>query len=276
MPEIASTPFNPLASSVKINRPVEEQQSLQEIQQQERKGPKFVSAKDHNQLKKDDFLKLLTHQLANQDPLKPMDQKEFSADLAQFSQLEQLSNISKFMEIMADSSQANKKLMGASFLGKKISTLGNKIDLKEDPVELGFNLEKPASKILVRILDGKGQIVEQKELEESFSRGFSKITWDGKDSMKMKAPKGHYIFEVLAWDESGMPFTGMTSAQGIVTSTFFEKDGTPILEIDHKKRIFLEEIQTISQESPKQEQIQTPTQTQAKQNNSISLEKEKE
>ena len=44
----------------------------------------------HNKMGKDEFLKLLTVQLGNQDPMNPVDQKKFAAELAQFSQLEQL------------------------------------------------------------------------------------------------------------------------------------------------------------------------------------------
>ena len=49
--------------------------------------------KPHNQMGKDEFLKLLTYQLQNQDPMNPMDQSKMTGELAQFSQLEQLSNL---------------------------------------------------------------------------------------------------------------------------------------------------------------------------------------
>ena len=49
----------------------------------------------HNQLGKDEFLKLLTFQLQNQDPMNPMEQSKFTGELAQFSQLEQLTNLNK-------------------------------------------------------------------------------------------------------------------------------------------------------------------------------------
>ncbi|HAA81522.1 MAG: Flagellar hook capping protein [Caldanaerobacter subterraneus] len=47
----------------------------------------------NSQLGKDDFLKLLVTQLKNQDPLNPMDDREFIAQLAQFSTLEQMQNM---------------------------------------------------------------------------------------------------------------------------------------------------------------------------------------
>ena len=49
----------------------------------------------HNQMGKDEFLKLLTYQLQNQDPMNPMDQGKMTGELAQFSQLEQLAALNK-------------------------------------------------------------------------------------------------------------------------------------------------------------------------------------
>lgn len=66
--------------------------------------------KPKNDLDKDAFLKLLTTQLSNQDPLNPIEDKEFIAQLAQFSSLEQMQNL-------------NKTLIDKS--GELVETLGN-------------------------------------------------------------------------------------------------------------------------------------------------------
>lgn len=63
------------------------------------------------ELGKDDFLKLLVTQMRYQDPLKPMEDKEFIAQLAQFSSLEQMMNVG----------QTTSLNWGVSLLGKQVS-----------------------------------------------------------------------------------------------------------------------------------------------------------
>lgn len=57
---------------------------------------------NRNDLDKDAFLRLLTTQLANQDPLSPMEDREFIAQLAQFSSLEQMTAMNKTLETKSE------------------------------------------------------------------------------------------------------------------------------------------------------------------------------
>jgi flagellar basal-body rod modification protein FlgD len=79
------------------------------------------TAAPNNQLGKDEFLQILVTQLKNQDPLKPMEDKEFIGQMTQFSNLEQLTNLNKMMETFL-THQLNTTLADKSYLiGKSIS-----------------------------------------------------------------------------------------------------------------------------------------------------------
>lgn len=69
------------------------------------------------ELDKDAFLKLLIAELSNQDPLNPMDDREFISQMAQFSTLEQMTNMTKALEGMSSMEQYS----AVSYVGKRVA-----------------------------------------------------------------------------------------------------------------------------------------------------------
>ncbi|MCQ2027228.1 flagellar hook capping FlgD N-terminal domain-containing protein, partial [Clostridium butyricum] len=78
-------------------------------------------------LGKDDFLKLLVTQMENQDPMNPMDDTQSIAQMAQFSSLEQMTNIATAMDTLNTNfsayNQQSLLAQGASLIGKSVSGL---------------------------------------------------------------------------------------------------------------------------------------------------------
>lgn len=83
--------------------------------------PERQKRKVGGELDKDAFLQLLVAQLKHQDPMKPMDDTAFIAEMAQFSSLEQMQNLNKLLE----------KQMGFQALTQASSMIGKHVTLQE-------------------------------------------------------------------------------------------------------------------------------------------------
>ncbi|WP_413381606.1 flagellar hook assembly protein FlgD [Alkalihalobacillus sp. 1P02AB] len=73
-----------------------------------------------NMLGKDDFLKLLITQMQNQDPTNPMDDREFISQMAQFSSLEQMTNLNQSMQYMVDMQITQSLVTHSQLIGKNV------------------------------------------------------------------------------------------------------------------------------------------------------------
>ena len=74
--------------------------------------------RDGATMQMDDFLQLLTAQIANQDPLEPMKDTEFISQMANIASLEQMQQFSKGFENFADS---HKDMVSQAYLGRKVN-----------------------------------------------------------------------------------------------------------------------------------------------------------
>ncbi len=198
-------------------------------------------------LDKDDFLKLLVTQLKYQDPLNPVTNDQFIEENTMFSQLEQLTNISKAIDDMSKNYQKNDRAYAASFLGKYISTNSNKITVNNDKITTAsFTLLKEAD-VTVNIVDSKGNTVASVDMGK-LSAGVHKFTWDGKDSKGNSVPNGEYTVIFTATDSSGKSVLVGENA-GKVVSVQFMNDGV-VLVTDTGEKVNLNDVKSVSEATP--------------------------
>ena len=170
---------------------------------------------------KDDFLTLLITQLQNQDPLNPTDSTEYTAQLAQFSSLEQLSNVNTNLEYMQLYQASINNAQAVSFIGKEIIALGDEIQVTDGQAEnCRFELGGDASGVVVNIYDSAGNLVKAIE-QGAMDAGRQTVEWDGTDQNGNTVADGNYTFEVQAVDASDQEVAAVTYSSGLVEGVTF-------------------------------------------------------
>ena len=181
-------------------------------------------------LGQDDFLKLLLAQLQAQDPLKPLDNQEFAAQLATFNSLDQLIGINKKLEAVQGQQQELSQLQATALIGKEVRALGDSVSLSEGKgATLHYAINANAGRAVVNIKDKAGNLVRAIEVG-SQKVGDQSVTWDGKDTAGRPLEAGTYTFEVKAFDQSGNKVGTNTFIQGLVTGVDLVGN-EPLLEI---------------------------------------------
>jgi flagellar basal-body rod modification protein FlgD len=184
-------------------------------------------------LDKTAFLKLLVAQMKNQDPLKPMDNTEFVAQLAQFSNLEQVMGINDRLDALTLQGQGQANTEVASLVGKRITANGTSVGLDSSGtgVSIAFQLQSPSAATQVLINDSSGKTIRTLDVGAK-GIGVSKIVWDGKSDEGVTQPPGGYTVAVSAKASNGAPIPVTQNTTANVTAVSFNK-GYPELELDN-------------------------------------------
>ncbi len=219
--------------------------------------PKYVDPskmrKPQGKMDKDAFLKLMLTQLKYQDPMNPMQSHEMAAQLAQFSSLEQLSNIDNSIQGLKKSQDPMVNFQALNFIGKSISADTEKIvRAKGDTVhDMRFQLPQEAKEVILEIKDDSGAVVKTIKAQ-NLKKGENKITWNGTKEDGYPTYAGTYTFSVKGITNSGAQFTGRTSFGGVVTGLNYSPEG-PILMIGDQK-VRLSDVKKIEDQNERMAQ----------------------
>jgi flagellar basal-body rod modification protein FlgD len=193
----------------------------------------------NNTLNQADFLNIFVTQLKYQDPLQPMDNSQMASQMAQFSMVQSLNNMTESMKNMESSQAAVNNLQAASLVGKKVEVKGNALTLSQGTASEGsYQLDKPG-KATIKIMDDKGSLVRVIESGVTDTQK-QKFVWDGKNQQGATLPDGQYSFQVSAVDAQGAAIGVNTTMVGKVDGVSLDQ-GKAYLQIGSNK-VLLSEI----------------------------------
>lgn len=148
------------------------------------------------------FLKLLTTQLRNQDPMNPMDNAQTTSQLAQISTVTGIEKLNKTLNTMMSSNQSAETMQAANMVGHSVLLDGNHLKLASGAAVGGVDLDKPASSVTVSIYDSTGKKVQTLDLGAQ-EAGVNEFLWDGKNADGTTLADGSYTVKVEAKDKEG-------------------------------------------------------------------------
>lgn len=227
------------------------------------KGDQKLFDPSAQELGKQDFLNLLVTQLKFQDPMKPTENTEFVAQLAQFTSLENSENVYKSVEGLGakldamtasqqKSSEAVVAATAASLIGKSVNVDTEMLAWSGqdgDFVEIQAYSD-PAFRTVAAILNSKNQVIRNVEAPQG---GHGTVHWDGKDSQGKLMPAGAYRVEL--YDPNSDVPPGYTYAQGKVEGVRYTEEGLR-LEVNGQTVPF-ESLVKIVAEAPDEEEDDT-------------------
>ena len=169
-----------------------------------------LSKQKGSNLDKDSFMLLLVTQFKYQDPLNPMEDKEFIAQMAQFSSLEQLMNLNTSMQGLSDATNTQQMVNATSYIGKQVTVTGNSIGKTTNETTKEVSVTRfryaPADNtaggtITVRDADNNAVYVE--ELSAKNKGTTYDFAWDGKRNDGTVAGDGVYTVNLVLRDTKG-------------------------------------------------------------------------
>jgi flagellar basal-body rod modification protein FlgD len=178
-----------------INNTADSQQTLDallaKLGVKKQSGATAPTAK--SQLGQEDFLKLMTAQLQNQDPFQPQSNDQMIAQMAQFSTVTGIQQLNSTMSGVATEIAQNRIATAATFVGRTVLVPGNTALADADGAISGaIDLERSASALMVNIATEEGRLVKSLELGPN-AAGLVGFSWDGKDAKGNSVGRDRYV-----------------------------------------------------------------------------------
>ena len=163
----------------------------------------------------DTFLRLLTQQLQNQDPLNPMDSQEFVTQLVQFSSVEQQIAQTRSLDALLAMQSASAVMSASGYVGREVTLATDTAELAGGEARWSYNLDRNAQGTDLVVSDRNGRVVAT--LPGATGSGSHDFAWNGRDMAGNTLPAGLYTLEVVARDAQGERIAAPVRVSGRVT-----------------------------------------------------------
>ncbi len=214
---------------------------LEELQEGSNPG---VNAPQSN-LGQAEFLRLLTTQLANQDPTNPVDAKDFVTDLTQMSQLESMSEMTQSVQAMSVGFQSMQTIQAATLVGRNVQVVGTEMThTKGQETDIKLAMNEPLEDVTVVISDEDG-IVKELFLDDLVS-GEHTATWDGLDDVGAERDSGQYTLTVYGTNEEGELQSINTIIPSQIDNVKINDNGTLTLTLATGEEVPMDSVREIS------------------------------
>ncbi|MBF0142483.1 MAG: flagellar hook assembly protein FlgD [Magnetococcales bacterium] len=179
------------------------------------KPSKFADSEVTSEKLQMDFLKLLTKQLEYQDPMSPLDNTQFTAQMAQFTSLSEQQKGNGLLEKLLQSMTTDHLNQGVAYIGKEVVVEGNNLEARDGRATVTLDLDEPAT-VSVTIFDAEGKRVHSIE---------SRTLEAGRRQLAVEDPdlgEGSYTYAVSVLSGNEKAVTSLET--GVVTGVVNGKD----------------------------------------------------
>ena len=160
------------------------------------------------------FMALLTAQLKAQDPLSPLDTKDFTNQLVQFTGVEQQLKTNQLLTSLTTSLSQNSGAIAVSYLGKEATAKTDISAINNGNADWNYNIPQTAASVKLQIFDENNKLVNSYNGETT--PGDKSFVWDGKTSAGDTKTSGNFRLVITATTAAGTALTTPITKTGLI------------------------------------------------------------
>jgi len=197
------------------------------------------------QLSQSDFLKLITTELNNQDPTKPVDEGQMLAQMSQIASTSSIQNLQQSFNQFVQGMQSNQTIQAASLVGRNVVVPSSTGALPSNGKLSGaVDLSNAVGSLDVNIYDGSGALVRTLSLGQQ-SAGEVPFTWDGMDGNGNPMPAGQYTVKAASTTDGASTSQTVLMSGAVSSVQMGSNGGSPTLAVQGIGNVNLSDVQQI-------------------------------